>query len=467
MKYISTRGQAPELDFDDVVLTGLARDGGLYVPKVWPEFSPEEIRSWKDLTYAELAAKVMAPFVEGCLSEQDLSALTRDTYASFDHADVAPLVKLADGEYMLELFHGPTLAFKDYALQFLGRLFDHILKKRGQSITIAGATSGDTGSAAIEACRDRDAIEIFILHPEGKVSEVQRRQMTTVMSDNVHNIALKGTFDDCQNTIKALFDDEAFRDKVDLSAVNSINWARILGQIVYYFWAALKVGDGTQKVSFAVPTGNFGNVFAGFAARQMGLAVEQLVIGSNSNDILIRFLESGRMETRGVVHTISPSMDIEISSNFERLLFELSGRDGKKVSAIMQGFKESGNYAVDANFMDNLKSIFEGARFDDDATRDLIRTTYEQNKILLDPHSAIGLGAARACNNKAAPMVVLATAHAAKFPDAVKEASGQHPDLPAHLSDLLERPERSETLANDLAGVKAYLESTLTARGKL
>ena len=467
MKYISTRGEAPELSFDDVVLTGLARDGGLYVPKVWPTISPDEMASWKNLSYAELATKVMAPFVEGSISEQELAELAQKAYANFDHADVAPLVKLNDDEYVLELFHGPTLAFKDYALQFLGHLFDHILKKRGASITIAGATSGDTGSAAIEACRDREAIEIFILHPEGKVSEVQRRQMTTVLSDNVHNIALKGTFDDCQSTVKALFDDNEFRDRVHLSAVNSINWARILAQVVYYFYSALQVGGPDKKVSFAVPTGNFGNVFAGFAATKMGLPVEQLIIGSNANDVLIRFIESGKMELRDVVHTISPSMDIGISSNFERLLFELSGRDGKKVSEIMAGFGKTGSYAVDDEFMKNVSARFDGARFDDSATKEIIRDVYGSNKILLDPHSAIGLGAARAKRNQSgAPMIVLATAHPAKFPDAVMDASGKRPELPGHLADLLERPERSETLENSVSVVGNYIEQTLSQRSK-
>ena len=467
MKYISTRGEAPELGFNDVVLTGLARDGGLYVPKVWPTISPDEISSWKGLSYAQLAVKVMTPFVEGSISEQELSGLAEKAYANFDHVDVAPLVKLNDNEYVLELFHGPTLAFKDYALQFLGHMFDHILKKRGQQITIVGATSGDTGSAAIEACRDRDAIEIFILHPEGKVSEVQRRQMTTVLSDNVHNIALKGTFDDCQNTVKALFDDNEFRDRVHLSAVNSINWARILAQVVYYFYSALQVGAPDKKVSFAVPTGNFGNVFAGFAATKMGLPVEQLIIGSNANDVLIRFIESGKMELRDVVHTISPSMDIGISSNFERLLFELSGRDGKKVSEIMAGFAKTGSYAVDDDFMKNISARFDGARFDDVATKKIISDVYGSNKMLLDPHSAIGLGAAREKRNETgAPMIVLATAHPAKFPGAVVDASGEHPELPGHLSDLLERVERSEALENSVSVIREYIEQTLSERNK-
>lgn len=467
MKYISTRGAAPKLAFDDVLLTGLARDGGLYLPETWPTFSQGDIAAMTALSYPELAVKVMAPFVEGAVSVEDLTRIVNDTYKDFNEG-IAPLVKLGGNEYVLELFHGPTLAFKDYALQFLGRMFDHVLAKRGERLTIAGATSGDTGSAAIEACRDRDNIEIFILHPEGRVSEVQRRQMTTVLSGNVHNIALKGNFDDCQNTVKALFADEAFRDEVHLSAVNSINWARIMAQVVYYFWAALKVGAPQTAVSFAVPTGNFGNVFAGYVAKRMGLNINQFVIGSNSNDILIRFIESGRMEGRGVVATTSPSMDIQISSNFERFMFELLDRDAKALNALMDEFKATGKFTVTPAFMTRLKAIMDGERFDDAATAKLIGDIHKQTGYLLDTHSAIGVGAARARRwDKNVPMVALATAHPAKFPDAVEAASGVHPALPAFLSDLYERTERSVTLDNSYGAVKGYIETTLKARGKL
>ena len=468
MKYISTRGNAPKLAFDDVLLTGLARDGGLYLPESWPQFSAADLAEMKDLSYVELAVKVMLPFVEEVVSRDELTQIITDTYGSFDTDDVAPLVKLGDNEYVLELFHGPTLAFKDYALQFLGRMFDHVLTKRGAKLTIVGATSGDTGSAAIEACRDRDNIEIFILHPSGKVSEVQRRQMSTVLSDNVHNIALAGNFDDCQNTVKALFADEAFRDEINLSAVNSINWARIMAQVVYYFWAALRSGAPDTSVAFAVPTGNFGNVFAGYAAKQMGLPISQFVIGSNANDILIRFIETGRMESKDVYETTSPSMDIQISSNFERFMFELLDRDSSALNDAMQEFKEAGHFSVTDAFMDRLKAIMDGERFDDAGTAKLIGDVHMETGYLLDTHSAIGVGAARARRwDKAVPMVILATAHPAKFPDAVKAASGVHPELPSHLSDLYEREEKYTELPGSFDAIKGYIEKILKERGKL
>ena len=468
MKYISTRGNAPKLAFDDVLLTGLARDGGLYLPESWPQFSAADLAEMKDLSYVELAVKVMLPFVEEVVSRDELTQIVTDTYGSFDTDDVAPLVKLGDNEYVLELFHGPTLAFKDYALQFLGRMFDHVLTKRGAKLTIVGATSGDTGSAAIEACRDRDNIEIFILHPSGKVSEVQRRQMSTVLSDNVHNIALAGNFDDCQNTVKALFNDENFRDEVNLSAVNSINWARIMAQVVYYFWAALRSGAPDTSVAFAVPTGNFGNVFAGYAAKQMGLPISQFVIGSNANDILIRFIETGRMESKDVFETTSPSMDIQISSNFERFMFELLDRDSSALNDAMQEFKETGHFSVTDLFMERLNTIMDGERFDDARTAKLIGDVHKETGYLLDTHSAIGVGAARARRwDKAVPMVILATAHPAKFPDAVKAASGVHPELPSHLSDLYEREEKYTELPGSFDAIKGYIEKTLKERGKL
>jgi len=468
VKYISTRGNAPILAFDDVLLTGLARDGGLYLPETWPQFSASDLAEMKDLSYVDLAVRVMLPFVEGVVSREELTQIVKDTYGAFEGDDVAPLVKLGENEYVLELFHGPTLAFKDYALQFLGRMFDHVLTKRRAKLTIVGATSGDTGSAAIEACRDRDNIEIFILHPSGKVSEVQRRQMTTILSDNVHNIALAGNFDDCQNTVKALFADDAFRDEVQLSAVNSINWARIMAQIVYYFWAGLRAGVPGTSVAFSVPTGNFGNVFAGFAAKQMGLPISQFIIGSNANDILIRFIETGRMESKGVFATTSPSMDIQISSNFERFMFELLGRDSSALNDAMQEFKETGHFSVTDAFMDRLKAVMDGERFDDAATAKLIGDVHKESGYLLDTHSAIGVGAARARRwDKNVPMVILATAHPAKFPDAVKAASGVHPELPSHLSDLYEREEKYTELHGSFDAIKGYIETTLKERHKL
>jgi len=462
MKYVSTRDQAPKLAFDEVLLAGLARDGGLYVPEAWPQFSAADIAAMKDLSYAETAVRVIRPFVEGSMTDAELEAIVADAYSHFDHPDVAPLKELGDNEYLMELFHGPTLAFKDQAMQFLGPLFDFVLNRSGRRVTIVGATSGDTGSAAIEACRDRDAIDIFILYPNGRVSDVQRRQMTTVASSNVHCIALEGTFDDCQSLVKGLFNDIAFRDRWRLSAVNSINWARIVAQIVYYFFAAVKVGAPDRPVSFAVPTGNFGNVFAGYAARKMGLQIDQLVVGSNRNDILTRFFETGTMKTEGVVPTISPSMDIQISSNFERLLHDILDGDGAWVRSLMEDFQAAGQFSIAEDLLRDLTSVFSGARFDDDQTRAVIGQLHRETGELIDPHSAVGIAAGRALRrDQSVPMIALATAHPAKFPDAVKAAAGVAPGLPAHLADLFERPERYEILANDRETVGAFIAGTL------
>jgi len=465
VKYVSTRGQAPVLNFDEVLLAGLARDGGLYVPENWPRFSATEIRALRGLDYASFAAKVMAPFVEGCLTPDELTALCRDAYAGFTHKAVAPLKQVDANLWLMELFHGPTLAFKDYALQLVGRLFDHVLTKRGETVTIVGATSGDTGSAAIESCRDRKAVNIVILHPKGRVSEVQRRQMTTVMSANVRNLAVDGTFDDCQTIVKTLFNDLEFRDKYNLSAVNSINWARIMAQIAYYFWAAVALGAPDRPVAFAVPTGNFGNVFAGYAALRMGLPVARLVVGSNRNDILTRFFETGAMTAQGVVPTLSPSMDIQVSSNFERLLWEFLGRDGPATAALLTAFGTDGGMTVPAPAWTAITALFKGVRFDDRATQDLMRSLYRQTGEILDPHSAIGYGAALAAQTPAdIPVVTLATAHPAKFPDAVKAATGLHPALPPHLADLLERPERMDAIAADPARIMAYVRDFAEGR---
>lgn len=466
MRYISTRGEAPILEFDDVLLAGLARDGGLYLPESWPQFSPEQIRSMQGLPYTDVALQVMLPFVGECVTKSQLSDIIKEAYSGFDHGDVAPMKKVGENEWLLELFHGPTLAFKDMALQFLGRMFDHVLKQRGERITIVGATSGDTGSAAIEACRDRDTIDIFITFPDGRVSEVQRRQMTTVTSHNVHNIAVRGTFDDCQDMLKALFNDTAFRGQYKLSAVNSINWARIMAQIAYYFWAAVNAGAPDTRVAFSVPTGNFGNVFAGYAAQQMGLPIEQLVVGSNSNDILTRFFNSGTMEMNGVGPTISPSMDIQISSNFERLLFDLCDRDGKQVAKTMEGFRKSGKFDVSADQLARARVLFDAARFDDDQTREGIQAFHKETGELLDPHSILGILAQREVRkNPSIPMISLATAHPAKFPDAVEQAVSIRPQLPNRLADLLERDEEYTVLDNDLAQVKSYIEDTLRVKG--
>ncbi len=466
MRYISTRGQAPVLDFEDVLLTGLARDGGLYLPEEWPQISPDDLRSWRGLSYSDLAFRVMHPFVAGALSDDEFREIVDASYASFSHPAVAPLRQLDANLFLLELFHGPTLAFKDFALQVLGRLFDHVLTRRGERTTIVGATSGDTGSAAIEACRGRDAIDIFILHPRGRVSEIQRRQMTTVADGNVHNIAIDGTFDDCQDLVKAMFNDEPWRDAMKLSAVNSINWARIMAQIVYYVAASLALGAPDRKIAFAVPTGNFGDIFAGYAAYRMGLPIERLIIATNANDILTRFMETGAMTAKPVTPTLSPAMDIQVSSNFERLLFELHGRNGSAVAQAMAAFRESGTMNVSAEMMADLRVLFDASRLDDDGIRATIARTQAEAGVTVDPHTATGLHAAAACRtNAATPMVVLSTAHPAKFTDAVAEATGSPPPLPASLADLMEREERLTVLPNDLAAVQGFVASHGRVKG--
>jgi len=455
VRYVSTRGSAPVLDFGDALLAGLADDGGLYVPERWPTLG-----SGGRGDYVETAVEVMAPFVVGSIDEDDFAAMVADAYAAFDAPDVTPLVELSDGIHLLELFHGPTLAFKDVALQLVGRLFDHELSRRGERVTIVGATSGDTGSAAIEACRDRDAVDIVILHPAGRVSDVQRRQMTTVQSANVHNVAVDGTFDDCQDLVKAMFADVAFREEVRLSAVNSINWARVMAQVVYYVVAAERLGGRRSPVAFSVPTGNFGNVFAGHVARLAGLAVPRLVVGSNTNDVLTRFFAEGTMDIAEVVPTTSPSMDIQISSNLERLLFEMNGRHGAAVGAQLDDFRATGAFRLDPAQHAALADGWAGARFGDDEVRACIAHEADRSGIVLDPHTAVGLLAARACrNDPSIPMVALATAHPAKFPDAVEAATGVRPGLPDHLADLHERPERLTDLPADLAVIEDFVRA--------
>lgn len=460
MRYVSTRGDAPVLEFAGTLLAGLAADGGLYVPERWPRLEAGAAERLADARYQDVAVEVMWPFVEGSLTRDELEALVEEAYASFDDPAVVPLRPLDDDYFLLELFHGPTLAFKDVALQLIGPLFEHELAARGSRVTIVGATSGDTGSAAIEACRDREAIDIFILHPAGRVSEVQRRQMTTVDSANVHNVAIEGTFDDCQDLVKWLFADVAFRERRRLSAVNSMNWARVVAQVVYYVASWARLGGG--PVAFAVPTGNFGNVFSGYVASHMGVEVEQFVVGSNRNDILTRFFDTGTMTMSEVYPTISPSMDIQVSSNFERLLFELYGRAGYRVAADMAEFRATGSLAVSEADRELLNGRWSGVRLDDDQTKLVMKEMYEERGLLLDPHTAVGVGAARAARrDPTVPMVCLATAHPAKFPDAVEAATGVRPGLPAALADLLERPERFETLPNDLGTVRAFIDSTL------
>ena len=461
MRYISTRGTAPSLSFDEVLLTGLARDGGLYLPESWPRFSKADLERMARLSYQDLAVEVMRPFLAGSAAEERLPELVARAYSGFRHKAVTPLKQLDSNLWLLELFHGPTLAFKDVALQLLGELFEVILEAHDKRVTIVGATSGDTGSAAIEAVRGKERATIFMLHPKGRVSEVQRRQMTTVDAANVHNLAVAGSFDDCQDLVKAMFNDLAFRDRHNLSAVNSINWARIMAQIVYYFAAGLALGAAQRPVSFSVPTGNFGNVYAAYAARSMGLPIERLIVASNKNDILTRFLESGSMVIEGVEPSHSPSMDIQVSSNFERLLFEVMGRDGAAVAATMTGFRESGSFTLGEKAWREIGSLFSGFRLDDPGTLAEIKAEHGSSGELLDPHSAIGVAAARAgLPSLESPVVCLATAHPAKFPDAVEQASGVRPALPESLADLLDRPEYSVDVEAGLDHIERLVDDS-------
>ena len=465
LKYVSTRGEAPVLAFDDVLLAGLAEDGGLYVPESWPQFSADELSAMAGLSYAEIAYRVIRPFIAGAIPDSDLENMIEETYAGFGHSAVAPMKQIGQNEWLMELFHGPTLAFKDFALQLVGRMFAHVLAARGERVTIVGATSGDTGSAAIEACRDRDNIDVFILFPEGRVSPVQQRQMTTVDSANVHAIAVDGTFDDCQDLVKGMFNDAQFRTALNLSAVNSINWARVMVQIVYYFAAAVRLGAPQRPVSFAVPTGNFGNVLAGWAAWKCGLPIDRLVIGTNSNDILFRFFESGEMKMAGVAPTLSPSMDIQVSSNFERLLFDMLGGDGAAVRDWIAEFRETGTVSVDDARLAAAHEKFDAARLDDDGTQRVIREIYDTTGELLDPHSAIGVDAARQCRgDRSVPMISLATAHPAKFPDAVQAATGVHPALPDRMAGLFDRDEKFATLPNDITAVQDFVRKAAGGR---
>ncbi|MBA6413756.1 threonine synthase [Parahaliea sp. F7430] len=465
MKYISTRGKAPALDFEQVLLTGLASDGGLYVPEHLPRFSAQDIRDMAALDYPALAHKIIAPFVAGSIPDADLKTLIDDTYAEFRHDAVAPLVQLDSNQWVLELFHGPTLAFKDFALQLLGRLLDYVLERRHQKVVIMGATSGDTGSAAIEGCKRCKNIDIFILHPHQRVSEVQRRQMTTVVGDNIHNLAIEGNFDDCQAMVKASFADRSFLpEDRSLVAVNSINWARIMAQIVYYFYAAVALGAPERSVAFSVPTGNFGDIFAGYLAQGMGLPIERLIIATNTNDVLHRVMTTRSYDRQPLVHTLSPSMDITVSSNFERLLFDLYGRDGAAIADLMQRF-DKGEIKLSDSAMARAAELFSSYRVSDEETCAQIASTWERCEYLLDPHSAIGVRAAMQTKLPAhVPVVTLATAHPAKFPDAVAKAGVEdRPGLPLHLRDLYDRPERSQVLPNDFAAVKDFMAANLSA----
>ena len=457
MKYVSTRGEAPSLGFCDALLAGLARDGGLYVPKEWPSLSKKEIRGLRGKSYQEIAFAVLSPFVDGEIPDDTFRAMIDEAYGTFRHPAIAPLVQTGPNSFVMELFHGTTLAFKDVAMQLLARLMDHVLAERGERATIVGATSGDTGGAAIDAFAGRDRTDIFILFPHGKVSPVQQRQMTTSKDANVHALAINGNFDDCQTLVKAMFNDGPFRDRVQLSGVNSINWARIMAQIVYYFTTALSLGAPDRKVSFTVPTGNFGDIFAGYVAKRMGLPIDRLVVATNDNDILARALKSGRYEMKAVKATTSPSMDIQISSNFERLLFEAYGRDASAVRTAMEGLKQSGAFEIGDKAMKAIRKEFRAGRASEKQVAATIRETLAATGYLVDPHTATGVFVANKHMKANAPMVTLATAHPAKFPAAVKSACGIDPALPTWLADLMQREERFDVLDADLKTVETFI----------
>lgn len=462
MKYISTRGKSPACNFEQVLLTGLAPDGGLYVPETLPTFSQEEIAAWSGLPYEQLAFKVIKPFIDGEIPDNILQGIIDDSYAGFSHTAIAPLRMLGVNEWVLELYCGPTLAFKDFALQLLGRLLDYVLIRDNKKVAVLGATSGDTGSAALEGCRHCKNIDLFILHPYQRVSEVQRRQMTTVPGDNVHNIAVRGNFDDCQRMVKAAFGDQSFLpEDRQLVAVNSINWARIMAQIVYYFYAALNVGGPLRPISFSVPTGNFGDIYAGYLARQMGLPVKQLIVATNRNDILHRLISSNEYSLGDLEHTLSPSMDIMVSSNFERYLFDLFDRDAEAVSRFVTTLGSEPQQLQPAQWQ-RARDLFSSLSVDDQTTCDVIASVYRDTEFLIDPHTAIGVKAARECNQDVSvPMITLATAHPVKFADAVEKAGLQSPGLPAHLHDLFDREERYDVLDNDINVITEYMQQRL------
>jgi threonine synthase len=465
LKYVSTRGEAPALHFEGALLAGLARDGGLYMPEAWPRLDASEIAALEGLDYAQAAYRIMRPYLADDPSLADLEAVLEDAYGGFHHPAIAPLRQIAPGAWLLELFHGPTLAFKDLAMQVVGRLMNRALKRRGARATVIGATSGDTGAAAIEAFRGLEAIDIFILHPKGRVTDVQRRQMTTASEPNVHNIAVEGTFDDCQGLVKAMFNDASLRDGLDLTGVNSINIARVIAQIVYYFTAAVALGAPYRSVSFTVPTGNFGDIFAGYAARAMGLLVKRLVIATNLNDSLPRALLTGNYEPRGVVATSSPSMDIQLASNFERLLFELAGRDAAKVRARMDELRRLGAFHIEPSELDEMRALFGAHAINEHETDMAIRGLYEETGMLADPHTAVGLAASRAEPGNL-PMIVLSTAHAAKFPEAVQRATGRLPEQPERLKVKLGQAERFSVLPNDYGAVADFVSRHARAGGK-
>ena len=461
MRYISTRGQSPALSFEETMLTGLAPDGGLYVPENVPVVSPDDIRDMAGKSYEDIAFRVMWPFVGETFGESEFRDLIAKAYAGFGHVSRAPLKQVGDDQWLLELFHGPTLAFKDFAMQLIGQMFQHVLARRGERITIVGATSGDTGSAAIEAFRGLENVDVCILYPHGRVSEVQRRQMTTPVEANVHALAVDGTFDDCQRHLKDMFADQAFREDVRLAAVNSINWARVMAQVVYYFSSAVSLGAPERQVSFCVPTGNFGDIFAGFIAKEMGLPIDRLVIATNQNDILHRCMETNAYAKAGVKPSISPSMDIEVSSNFERALFWAHGKDGAAVSALMEDLND-GSFQVSDNAMQALRAHYDSGMADEATTSATIARVLADSAEIVCPHTAVGLHVASAWRGST-PMITLATAHPAKFPDAVETATGVHPPLPKRMADLYDRSERVTRVANDLDELKRVIREKRSA----
>lgn len=463
-RYVSTRGEAPELSFCDVMLTGLARDGGLYVPQAWPKLAPETIAGFFGRPYWEVAVDIIRPFVGGEISDADLGRMANEAYATFRHPAVVPLRQVGPHQFLLELFHGPTLAFKDVAMQLLSRLMDHVLEKRGERTTIVVATSGDTGGAAVEAFAGLSNVDLIVLFPHGRISDVQRRMMTTTAAGNVHALAIEGTFDDCQAIVKAMFNHHAFRDEVSLSGVNSINWARIVAQVVYYFTSAVALGAPARPVDFTVPTGNFGDIFAGYVAKRMGLAVRWLRIAANVNDILPRTLKTGIYEVREVHATTSPSMDIQVSSNFERLLFEASGRDAAAIRRLMGSLKQSGRFVLPDAMLAAIREEFDAGRADETETAAAIRAAWREAGDLVDPHTAVALAVAdRDYPDSRIPNIVLSTAHAAKFPDAVEAACGVRPPLPAWLDGLMTRQERLTVMKNDQSEVERYVKSVSRA----
>ena len=456
MRYISTRGKAEKLNFTDAMIAGLATDGGLYVPETFPILTTDDLKRFQSMSYADIAFDVITPFVDGCIDAGDLKKMIDEVYDDFDDPDVAPIKKLDGDVYVCELFHGPTLAFKDFALQMLGRLFDHVLSQRNKNVTIVGATSGDTGSAAIEACKNKKCIDIFILHPLGRTSDVQRFQMTTTDASNVHNIAVKGTFDDCQDMVKTMFNDQDMRSKLNLSAVNSINWARIMSQIVYYIYSATRVGVPENKVSFSVPTGNFGNVLAGYFAMRMGLPVDQFMVASNSNDILARFFIDKDMSVKNVIETHSPSMDIQISSNFERLLFESLDRNAETLTSVVEEFRSTGTMPIPEGVYEKISEKFQGFALNNDDTLKAIKKWYDKTGQIFDPHSVIGFEAGFAMTTDS-PVMCMATAHPAKFPDATQKAIGTSAPLPKHMEGLFDKTERYKIMDCDYDAVMAYI----------